>query len=80
LEIHWRAPTVTAAWFAHCCEETGLQCIGQEIISWGSQRLIDCLSVVTRPGARFARPNRVVRNRCFVGESESIRLRNLVHH
>jgi hypothetical protein len=76
---HWRAPTVTAEWFAQCCRECGLQCIGQEIINWGTKRMIDCISVVTRPNGPFARPNRVVRNRFFVGESGSIRLRNLVH-
>jgi SAM-dependent methyltransferase len=62
---HCRATDVSAATFADDAQEAGLQCITQELVNWGSRRLIDCFSVVTRPGSRWARPNRVVRNGRF---------------
>jgi ubiquinone/menaquinone biosynthesis C-methylase UbiE len=63
---HWRAPSVTASTFVELCEQAGLRCIGQELINWaGGVLLLDCISVVTRPGSRWDRPNRVVINRLF---------------
>jgi hypothetical protein len=70
---HGRAWTVTAAKVAAYATEAGLQCIGQETINWGkSQRkpLIDCLSLITPAGSRWARPNQVVANPHFWGEVE----------
>ena len=51
----------------------GLVCIGQEIIDWGhqSRRMIDCLSMLTRLGSRWERPNVVVRNPYFMAEAIS---------
>lgn len=76
---HLRATTVSATWFAGACRDAGLRCVGQELINWGGRRTIDCISVVTRPGAPFDVPNRVIRNPHFMAEAESIRLAASVH-
>jgi len=76
---HWRAFSMTAETFAHSCESSGLQCIGQEVVNWGSKRLIDCFSMFTPPGSSFARPNRVTRNADFMREAEQIRRRQALY-
>lgn len=64
---HWRAPSMTAGLLREFAEEAGLVCIGQELVGWGGgRRLIDAISVLTRPGSRWARPLRVLRNADFV--------------
>lgn len=71
---HWRAPSVTAARVAEACEQRGLHCVGQELINWeGGIQLLDCLSVITRAGSRWDRPNKVVKNRLFRLEARAIR-------
>lgn len=71
---HWRASSVTAERFAQECSGAGLHCVGQELINWeGGVVLLDCLSVVTRPGSRWDRPNRLVKNRLFRLEARSVR-------
>jgi SAM-dependent methyltransferase len=62
---HYRAPDVSAANFAEDALTAGLLCISQELINWGSRRLNDCFSVVTRNTSRWARPNLIVRNHRF---------------
>lgn len=69
---HARAKSMTAGRFAATCQKAGLVCIGQEIIAWGQgQKMIDCLSLVARPGSRWDRPNVVVSNADFMGEAFS---------
>jgi SAM-dependent methyltransferase len=70
---HWRAPSVTSWKVVDVGKATGLVCIGQELIDWGhqSRRMIDCLSILTRSGSRWERPNVVVRNPYFVAEAFS---------
>jgi SAM-dependent methyltransferase len=69
---HARAKSVNAARFANSCNKAGLVCVGQEIIAWGDgQKMIDCLSLVARPGSRWDRPNVVVTNADFMGEALS---------
>jgi SAM-dependent methyltransferase len=70
---HLRASTVTASWFAQACRNAGLQCTGQELVNWGTRRLVDCISVVVRAGSSRARENCVVRNPHFMDEARSIR-------
>jgi hypothetical protein len=66
---------MSAAAFVRLCDEAGVRCVGQELISWDklsrARRTIDCLSLVTRPGSRWDRPNVVVRNARFVDEAAS---------
>ncbi len=77
---HWRAPSVTAEKFAGLARAAGLHCVGQELVNWeGGVLLLDCISVVARPGSRWDRPNRVVKNRLFRLEARSIRRAGLVY-
>jgi SAM-dependent methyltransferase len=70
---HWRAPSVTAQKLFDLCAGRGLVCVGQEIIDWGhdAPRMIDCFSIVTRPGSKWQRSNVVVRNPHFMREAMS---------
>jgi SAM-dependent methyltransferase len=70
---HARAESMTAERFVVGCQRSGLVCIGQEIIDWGhiSRKTIDCISLVTRPGSRWERPNIRVANPHFMGEAIS---------
>ncbi len=71
---HWRAPSVTAGGFVELCQRAGLHCVGQELVNWeGGVLLLDAMSVVTRPGSCWDRPNRVVKNRLFRMEARAIR-------
>jgi hypothetical protein len=69
----WRAPSVTSQKVIDIGKATGLICIGQEIINWGrhNRRLVDCLSIFTRSGSRWERPNVIVRNKYFMPEAIS---------
>jgi len=66
---HSRALSLTAAKFATLATTAGLACVSQEVINWRGPHLIDCLSVVTRPGSRWDRPHRLVRNPHFMAEA-----------
>lgn len=62
---HYRGRSMTAACFLELSRKAGLACIGQEIVNWASPLLIDCISVVTRPGSKWERANIRVTNRHF---------------
>jgi SAM-dependent methyltransferase len=66
----WRAESTSAALFARQCAAAGLSLIGQELIVWEyGHYLSDVISIVTRPGSRWDRPARAVRNRQFMKEA-----------
>jgi SAM-dependent methyltransferase len=66
----WRAESTSAEQFAQCCAEAGLSCVGQELIAWEYGRhLSDVISMATRRGSRWDRPNQVVRNHAFMDEA-----------
>ena len=67
---HWRGASVTAAKALLGAQEAGLSCIAQEIVSCGPKE-IDCFSVFTRPGSRWDRPHRLLRNPSFSAEARS---------
>lgn len=67
---HARAFSMTAQRFERSCQDAGLQCIGQEIVNWGSRSLIDCLSLFTPTGSAWCRENRVLRNPDFMVEAD----------
>lgn len=71
-DVHYRAVTMSAALFESFAHDAGLRCIGQEIVNWNGTRLIDCLSLVTPPGSRWERPNRVIRNPDFMLEARCV--------
>lgn len=76
----WRAPSVSAAGFAKLCNEAGMRCVGQELINWaGGVILQDSISIVTCPGSRWDRPNKIVRNWMFRLEARSIRRSSSVY-
>jgi ubiquinone/menaquinone biosynthesis C-methylase UbiE len=68
---HWRGTSVSARRFEQLAEDAGLACAGQEIVNWLGGRMIDCMSLVTRPGSRWQRPNTVVHNPYFMAEAAS---------
>lgn len=70
----WRARSVTAAMMRRWTEGAGLVCVTQELINWGTRRLIDCISVIARPGSRHDVRRRVVRNPHFRCEAASARV------
>ncbi|HEX8224555.1 MAG TPA: class I SAM-dependent methyltransferase [Allosphingosinicella sp.] len=67
---HWRGASVTAAKALLGAQEAGLNCIAQEIVSCGRKE-IDCFSVLARPGSRWDRPYRLLRNPSFSAEARS---------
>jgi hypothetical protein len=70
----WRDERMSAELFRDQCRRAGLSCVGQELISWEfGPYLIDCLSVFTRPGSRWDRPARLLRNPLFVAEARRMR-------
>jgi SAM-dependent methyltransferase len=76
----WRGLSVTAPRFVELAESAGLHTVGQELINWGGGALlIDAMSVVTRPGSRWDRPNRVVKNRLFGMDARAIRRSDTVY-
>ncbi|NBP51413.1 MAG: class I SAM-dependent methyltransferase [Actinobacteria bacterium] len=70
----FRDPGMSAERFADLCDRFGLACIGQETISWSSGAMMtDALSLFTRKGSRWDRPNRRLANPGFVDEAEPMR-------
>jgi SAM-dependent methyltransferase len=67
---HWRGASVTAAKALLGAQEAGLNCIAQEIVPCGKKE-IDCFSVFARPGSRWDRPHRLIRNPSFSAEARS---------
>lgn len=67
-----RALSMSAGLFEDYCQRAGLRCVGQEIINWSGNSLIDCLSIFTQKGSIWDRPNRVIENRHFVQEAGNI--------
>jgi ubiquinone/menaquinone biosynthesis C-methylase UbiE len=70
---HWRARSVTARRFREWASSLGLSCTTQELVNWGTSRLIDCLSVVVRRGSRWDRSPALVRNPRFMAEAAAAR-------
>lgn len=72
-QAHCRASSMTAALFEKYCDQAGLQCVGQELVNWGTTRLIDCFSLFTPKTSPWARPNEIVKNPHFMSEAAAIR-------
>jgi SAM-dependent methyltransferase len=62
---HWRGRDMTGDKFRQACRDAGLVCTVQEIISWGSPRFIDALSLFTRPLPGQELTERIERNPDF---------------
>ncbi len=72
-KLHGRGLSMSAAKFREYAESFGMQCLSQEIHNWFSIRLIDCISLFTPKGSRWARPLRIIRNPDFVKEADYAR-------
>jgi 2-polyprenyl-3-methyl-5-hydroxy-6-metoxy-1,4-benzoquinol methylase len=70
---HWRAPTMTARKMELYAEKSGLQCISQELVTWGTRRiLLDCFSTIVKKNSIWCRDNKVFRNPFFVKEARNL--------
>ena len=69
-----RASSVSADGFRSSCERHHLSCISQELIDWAGQRSLDCISVITSEGSRWARPTMIVDNANFASSVSLIRV------
>lgn len=69
---HWRARSMSAERFAELATRAGLECFRQELIGWGTRRLIDCFSLFTPKGSEWSRPHRVVKNPRFMQEADRL--------
>jgi 2-polyprenyl-3-methyl-5-hydroxy-6-metoxy-1,4-benzoquinol methylase len=70
---HLRAHSMSAKRFRSICEELNLYCISQEIIPWGSNRLIDCISVFRKNDITGRRTTRVFRNKHLMTERDILK-------
>jgi 2-polyprenyl-3-methyl-5-hydroxy-6-metoxy-1,4-benzoquinol methylase len=52
---HARAHSVTADIFVSLAAGAGLKVVSQEVVNWGTQRTIDCISIFTHPGSVWDR-------------------------
>ena len=69
-KTHFRASSMTAKLFELFCDKAGLQCISQELVNWGTDRLlIDCFSLFTSKNSMLARPNKIMENTDFMKEA-----------
>lgn len=66
-----RSRSVTAERFSDLAREVGLACPAQEVITWSSPLLTDCISVVARPGSQWDREPTRASNRAFHVASRS---------
>ncbi len=68
--LHFRSRTMTAAQMKTFATKNGLECISQELVPWGTRRvLLDCLSTVVKNSSIWSRENRVLRNESFMDEA-----------
>ena len=73
LATQWRACSMTAAKMALFAQECGLECVGQELITWETRFvLVDCLSTLVPHGSKWSRPNRILRNPGFMLEAKQL--------
>jgi SAM-dependent methyltransferase len=68
----WRGKTMTAEKFCEFAERSGMCCISQESVNWSSNKLTDCLSVITPKGSIWERPKRILKNKKFEKEVHNL--------
>jgi ubiquinone/menaquinone biosynthesis C-methylase UbiE len=69
---HLRARTVCAEVVRQCAHDADMAVLSQELVNWGTRRLIDCFSVLTRAASEDAE-GAVLKNRRFMREARDIR-------
>jgi len=72
--LAWRARSMSAAVFRELCNEAGLECISQELISWREGRaMIDAISVFTPRGSKWCDRGELLANSGFAKSSGHIK-------
>jgi len=73
--LHWRDSSVDSRKVEVLARENGLRCISQEIITWGTNKiLIDCMSTIVKDSSSASRNNRIIRNPYFMKEAQNLSL------
>lgn len=75
LNRNWRSSEVSAEGVATLAAAAGLRCVVQESVNWLARLPTDCFSTLTRPGSRWDRRPRTVRNLGFMREAGLVRAR-----
>ena len=70
----WRAPSVSAEVFRRAASQAGLLCSTQELVNFGSRRLIDCFTTLVKTDSSMARATEVWPNKGFMSEALRVRL------
>lgn len=74
-KTHWRSPNMSSELFRSFCAETGLVCLRQEVVNWGTENLlIDCFSIFTQKGSEYVSPFLYHENQAFMREANLIRI------
>jgi SAM-dependent methyltransferase len=73
---HNRDVDMTAELFRKFCVEVSLNCVGQELINWGSYDLIDCFSSIAKNNDE---PYVRVENPDFMTEANHVRLTQAIY-
>lgn len=60
---------MTAETFKRMAEAAGLRCLRQEIVNWGTNELIDAMSVFVRDESDWKTPYKQLRNDDFMNEA-----------
>jgi SAM-dependent methyltransferase len=76
VNTHWRGASMTAEKFDALASKVGIRCISQELFSWWSYPLTDCISVFTL-GAPAAK--KVTKNPNFMREARNAQRLNLIY-
>ncbi len=69
----WRAPSMTAPLFREYCQQAGLACASQELVSWGrGSCLTDAFSIFVKPESRSTNETKVIHNSEFAKNGRHI--------
>jgi SAM-dependent methyltransferase len=72
-DLHWRDPSVGAEEVSAAAERHGLRCVTQELVPWGTGRmLIDCISTVVRIGSAADHGRHVIENPAFGADAPAL--------
>ena len=67
----WRSSRMTAKRMQLYAGENGLNCISQELITWGTNRvLLDCISTLVKEDSMGAKSNNKLKNHSFMKEAQ----------
>lgn len=79
VQDHWRAHSMTAERFQKFAQKSGLVCLRQEWVNWGSKRMIDCFSLFTTQNSSWRAPLQVFHNRHFMKEAQRIAMLSKIY-